>query len=253
MKYSSFTGSNYSHEHSLETLNLFYEHDDFMESVGRLADLGCGQDALDLEWWATRTTRDEENIPLNIQCVGIDNAFDSLKFRHSNVSFQKQDLETLDRVTKPFDILWCHDTFQYLLNPLQTLANWRKICHRDGMLVLILPQTTNLVFNRQEFNVPNAHYYHYTVTNLLYMLAVTGWDCANGFFKKDPGDPWLHAIVYNTDEPARDPRKTGWYDLLETDLLPESAKQSINRHGYIKQADLILPWLDKSLTWMEQQ
>jgi hypothetical protein len=44
-----FKNAQDSHEHSLKTLNDLYEHDDFMESIGRVVDLGCGYDALDLQ------------------------------------------------------------------------------------------------------------------------------------------------------------------------------------------------------------
>jgi 2-polyprenyl-3-methyl-5-hydroxy-6-metoxy-1,4-benzoquinol methylase len=67
----TFKNSQESHEHSLETLNLLYEYDDFMRSIKTVADIGCGQ-GLDLEWWATRTTRDDDATPLNIECIGVD-------------------------------------------------------------------------------------------------------------------------------------------------------------------------------------
>ena len=68
---SLFATSQDSHKHSLEILNQLQEYDEFMESIQTMVDLGCG-DGLDLEWWATRTTRDDNPEPLNIQCVGVD-------------------------------------------------------------------------------------------------------------------------------------------------------------------------------------
>jgi hypothetical protein len=52
-----------SHRHSLEVLNQLYEYDDFMASIKTVLDLGCGQGD-DLEWWATRTTRDDNPEPM---------------------------------------------------------------------------------------------------------------------------------------------------------------------------------------------
>jgi len=49
-----------------------------------------------------------------------------------------------------------------------------------------------------------------------------------------------------------DPRTTNWYELAERELLPQSASDSLNRFGHVRQRDLILPWLDKSLTWFAQ-
>ena len=66
-----FRNAEESHQHSLQTLNQLYEYDDFMGSIQTMVDLGCGA-GLDLEWWATRTTRDDKPEPLNIKCAGVD-------------------------------------------------------------------------------------------------------------------------------------------------------------------------------------
>ena len=79
------------------------------------------------------------------------------------------------------------------------------------------------------------------------MLAVTGRDCAGGFFRKLAEDPWLHAMVYRSDQEPRDPRTTTWYELADSGLLPESAVRGIMKRGYLRQRDLTLPWIDKSL------
>lgn len=244
-----FNNDIHSHRHALQTLNTLYEFDDFMMSIGTLVDLGCGT-GQDLKWWATRTTRDLDNPqPLNIQCTGIDLLPQPpVVDAYHNISFIQHDLETpIDVGQKKFDVLWCHNTFQYLLNPLQTLRYWRDIAADGGMLCLILPQTTNLEFNTQAFDQPNGMYFNWTMVSLIHALAVTGWDCAGGFFLKRPDNPWLNAVVYKSQHEPMDPRTTSWYDLSEKNLLPNSAAQSVNRHGYVRQRDLLLPWLDKSL------
>jgi len=243
-----FTSDIHSHQHALKTLNTLYEFDDFMMSIGTLIDLGCGT-GQDLKWWATRTTRELGNPqPLNIKCTGIDIVPSQVEKAHPNIKFIQRVIETqLDLGQKKFDVLWCHDTFQYLLNPLQTLKNWRNLSADGGMLCLVLPQTTNLKFNYQEFDQPNGVYFNWTMVSLIHSLAVTGWDCAGGFFLKQPDDVWLHAIVYKSDQEPLDPRTTTWYELAERGLLPNSAAASVNRHGYLRQRDLVLPWLDKSL------
>lgn len=239
----------HSHQHSLRTLNTLYEYDDFMESVGSMVDLGCGR-GLDLEWWATRTTRDETAEPLNIQCMGVDiaNQFKIGK-KYDNVRFQCGDFESSVLTFKGilFDVLWCHDAFQYALDPLGTLKQWRSIANDNAMLVLIVPQTTNFSQRRMDFYQHSGCYYHYSLVNLIYMLAVTGWDCKEGFFRKDADDPFLHAIVYNGANTALDPKITTWYDLADADRLPEAVRRSVLRRGYLNQMDLALPWIDRHL------
>jgi len=253
MKYTPFSDSQASHEHSLETLNLLAEYDSFMESVDTLADFGCGVDGLDLEWWATRHTRDDgaDRTPLNIKCTGVD-LVDSLPVakKHKNIVYRRADLEAPAVAQSEFDVVWCHNTFQYILNPLAALRHWNTQIRDNGMLCLIVPQTTNLDFNRQAFDQWDGQYFNHTMVSLIHMLAVNGFDCRNGFFKKAVGDPWLHAVVYKSEVAPMDPRTTSWFELAEHELLPESAVESLTKYGCVRQHDLVLPWLDKNLSWL---
>jgi SAM-dependent methyltransferase len=252
---SLFRTAEESHAHSLQTLNALYEHDDFMESITTVVDLGCGV-GRDIEWWANRTIRDDSSRPLNIKCTGVDLLTELAIARdHPNVTYQKTDFE--GPIYPPqhykFDILWCHDAFQYAINPVATLSNWWNIASDGGMLAIIVPQTTNIYRHQLSFTQGSGCYYHYTMVNLIHMLAVSGWDCKNGFFLKNPRDPWLHAIVYKSDVGPQDPKTTDWHHLSEKGLLPDSADQSVYAHGELRQQDLILPWLDQSLMTFAQQ
>ena len=103
----TFANSEQSHQHSLETLDMLQEHDEFMESIGTLIDLGCGA-GLDTEWWATRVTREDNPRPLDIQCTGVD-VIDQLFVpgHNKNVTYQHQDFEnTINTTTDQlFDVL----------------------------------------------------------------------------------------------------------------------------------------------------
>lgn len=243
-----FDNDHESHTHSLRTLELLYEYDDFMESVGSVVDMGCGT-GLDIEWWATRTTRDESQRPLNIKCTGIDlNPSLSIATKYKNIRYYTQDFEEIImQGMKKFDVIWCHDSFQYVLNPLRTLRQWRDATNPDGMMIITVPQSTNIEYRVQAFDQRDYCYWNWTMVSLIHALAVTGWDCAAGFFLKNPTDPWLHAVVYRSEQEPLDPKTARWYDLMEQGRLPESARLSIERYGYLRQRDLVLPWLDKSM------
>jgi SAM-dependent methyltransferase len=251
----TFRNAEESHEHSLQTLNTLFEYDDFMMSVGTLIDLGCGS-GLDLEWWATRFTRDDNPQPLNIRCTGVDTInTPSVIKRHSNLSYQQTDFENslVTPNNAKYDVLWSHDSFQYCINPLQTLAQWRDIAEDGAMMVLSIPQTTNMDIRQLSFVQQNGCYYHHTLVSLMHMLAVTGWDCNAGFFLKRPDDDWIHAIVYKSEHEPMPVKTTTWYELGKKGLLPDTAVDSIQRHGYVRQQDLTLQWIDKSLSWMGRQ
>jgi SAM-dependent methyltransferase len=249
-----FRNSEESHQHSLQTLNQLYQYDDFMDSIKTVADLGCGAGE-DLVWWATRPMRNDPSVKLNIKCQGIDILGRlPIAYQHPNITYQRADFEgKIQPITGKFDILWCHDAFQYAINPFQTLINWRDISSTGAMLALTVPQTTNIHQKDLDFTQRDGCYYHYTIVSLIHMLAMTGWDCKAGFFKKNPNDNWLHAIVYKSDQVPFNLKTTRLYDLVASKLLPDSADKSILAKGFLDQKDLILPWLDKSLHKMNTQ
>jgi hypothetical protein len=59
-------------------------------------------------------------------------------------------------------------------------------------------------------------------------------------------------VVYRSDIGPQDPKTTSWYQLADLGLLPETVAQSVQRHGGVHQDELVLPWLDKNLTWFGQ-
>lgn len=254
MKYSSFTSQQLAHEHSVKNiLTELYQHNEFMESISNMVDLGCQTEAFDLQWWANAEINDDTHAPLGIKCTGV-NILPKLNVKHKGISFQRQNVQEFSQNKKTFDVLWCYDVLQYLTNPYQALANWWHVASQDAMLVIAVPQTTNLEFHMLEYNALMNHKHHFTMPMLIYMLAVNGWDCKSGFFKKGIGDPWIYAVVYRSDVEPMDPAVTNLYNLIEdTELLPESAVKSIEKYGMLRQKDLFLPWLDRSNIDMRQQ
>jgi len=254
MNYSSFTSQEKAYQHSKEhVLDYLYQYDDFMESIGRVVDLGCDPEALNMLWFANATTNDSLQTPLNIKCVGQSD-INQLVPKHKGISFQKGVPETLSKTSKKFDVLFCYDTLQWIINPYQALSNWWNIANKDSMLVIAVPQTTNVEFNMLEYNANLNHKHHYTIPMLMYQLAVNGWDCNGGFFKKAIGDPWIFAVVYRSDIEPMDPNTTNLFTLVqETNLLPKTAADSIQKYGMIRQRDLLLTWLDSNNMDMRQQ
>jgi SAM-dependent methyltransferase len=246
-----FTHPGDSHQHSLETLNRLYEYDDFMASIRTVLDLGCGTGD-DLAWWATRTTRDTPAEPLNIRCYGVDLASELLLTKqHNNVFYQSIDFETqIMPLQQGYDVLWCHDSFQYAHEPIKTLGQWWKLAAPGAMLYLAVPATQRIHRNQLDYHLSSGCYYHHTMVSLIYMLATAGWDCRSGFFRQAPMDPWIHAVAYKGEQTPQNSKTTNWHTLSELKLLPESAERSILAHNHLRQQDLVVPWLDHSFMSM---
>jgi allantoicase len=116
------------------------------------------------------------------------------------------------------------------------------------MLLLTVPQTTNIKHRKLNVSQRSGVFFHYTLVNLIHLLVIAGWDIKGSYFKKDITDEWIYAAVYKSERDPLDSR-TLWIDMLGKNLLPESAEQCIHDHEELLQEYLILPWLDGSLTW----
>lgn len=233
-----------SHQHSLQTLESIAAYDDFMDNLRTICDMGCGN-GLDISWWANASYLDDDDRrrPRGYKCVGVDLNTTAVASSVPNLKLISQDFEEPLRIP-PIDLLWCHDSFRYATNPLATLKLWNTQMHENGMICLIVPQTINIVYNKPVVRTFSQCYHNYTITNLLYMLAVNGFDCRDGHFVKYPNDPWIHCVAYKSEHNPMDPKKTSWYTLSEMNLLPESADKCIAKAGYLKQEELQTHWLN---------
>ena len=237
-----------SHDHSLRILNIIYGYDTFLDSIEVIADMGCGS-GLDMKWWAELETRDDEPRKHNYICYAVDKDPTQIVAElPQNVTVVKGNFEEMI-ISRKIDLLWSHDSFQYSLNPMQTLANWNKQMNVNGMLVLTVPTYSNHQYNRYVNRAYDFAYFNHNICTLIYMLAVNGFDCRDAYFYKGLNDPWLHAVVYKSMDPL-DPTTTKLYDLCDKELLHPSAVNSIQKHGYLRQEDLLYPWIDKDLHYV---
>ena len=116
---AQFRSAQESHEHSLTILETIYGYDSFLDSLEVVADMGCGS-GLDLDWFARLETRDEPPEPRNYVCYGVDRdvrAFNADTANLPNVQLVEADMESF-LLPRKLDLVWCHDSFQYALNPL---------------------------------------------------------------------------------------------------------------------------------------
>ena len=208
---TTFKNSEASHQHSLRTLDSLYEYDDFMDSLRVVADMGCGS-GLDIEWWATRETRDDPPEPHNYICYAVDINPSIVEDRISNLSNLRVMPGDFEQkiVPRSIDMLWCHDAFQYVKYPLQTLKLWNECMNPNGMMIITVPQMQSYQYNR----------------------AVT-------------------IAVYKSNVAPMDPATTSWFDLASAGLLNDSVLESLNRYGHVRQEELLFKWFDKDFYFVK--
>lgn len=242
-----------SHEHSKKTLEILYGYDSFLDSLNYIADLGCGS-GLDIAWWAKLETRDDPPEPRNYTCFAVDTnttKIDPGILSQKNVTVINNDIDNGNpALPRKVDLIWCHDVFQYLIDPMNSLKSWNNQMNINGMLILIFPQTTHYAYNRLQVHGANGVFFNHNIVNLIYMLAVNGFDCNDAYFNREENSPWISAAVYKSPIPPMDPKTTTWYRLAELDLLPTSVVESLTRWGYVKQEDIVTKWLDKDFKFL---
>lgn len=231
--------------HSLKILNQLREYDSFLDSLRTIADMGCGTGE-DITWWATLETRDDPPVPHNYRCFAVDRDASKLAQIPNLPNIVKRHNDFNQHcIPIPVDLMWAHDSLQYSPNPLETLKLWNSMMNVNGMLILTIPQHSGVEYNRYYSRTHSGCFYHYTPTNLIYMLAVNGFDCKDAYLHKEFNNTWLHMAVYKSDIPPMDPATTTWFDLIDKNLLHPTIVNSINQHGYLRQEDIVMPWLDK--------
>jgi SAM-dependent methyltransferase len=243
-----FKNSYASHEHSLEILNMIYGYDSFLDNLRIIADMGCGE-GRDAEWWATLTTRDDPPVPHNYRIFAVDKNIKEIDpdilANNSNIKPLEGDFETRI-IPTCVDLIWSHDSFQYAREPFKCLASWKKTLNVNGMLLMAIPQTTYLYNNKLVVANYSQQYYSYNILNMMYMLAVSGFDCRDAYFYRKENSPWLYIGVYASEhEPIT--QDATWYDLAERNLINDSVINSVNKYGYARLEDVVVSWLDKNL------
>ena len=242
-----FKNEHDSHMHSLELLNVIYGYDSFLDGISIIADMGCGA-GLDTEWWAKLTTRDDPPEPRNYLVYGVDRDtsqfIPSILEENTNIKLIKGDFE-FSVLPRKVDLIWSHDSFQYTRDPLKCLASWKNSINVNGMLMMMIPQTTFLVGNKLNIHNHSGQVHNFNILNIMYMLASSGFDCNDAYFYRKENSPWLYLAVYAS---AHDPMENAtWYDLAERNLLNDYMVNSVNKYGYARLEDLVVRWLDRGL------
>ena len=229
-------------EQTLEYLNQF---DDFKRSIKHMADLGCGNGS-HLEYWANMRELLEDGTEgryLDFNCVGFDLDCEKIIPQRKNIKYKNFDLN-IDNImwSVNFDVVWCHDVMQYIYSPLEFLGRVNRAMTMGGMLYLNVPSTVNVVHHMFKNYTPPGHYNTFTVTQILYLLALNGFDVKDYYLQKRKFEDIIQVVVYKERDPL--PYTTTWYAMTDMDIVSDNMREVIMQNGILKDQGLVTTWLD---------
>jgi len=234
-----------SHNHSLLTLNLLDQFDDFKISIKHMADFGCGK-GLDLEFWANMHEWTLDGTPgpkLNFNCVGLDLDAEKNTPSRKNIKYKNHDFNTDDIIwSVPFDVVWCHNLMQHIYSPVEFLGRVNRAMSIGSMLYLCVPSTVSVYQNIFQNYTPGQNYNTFTVSQLLYLLALNGFDVKDFYLQKEKYTDLIQVLTYKEREPL--PYNTNWYEMVDMDILNENMKEVVLGNGILSDQGLVTKWLD---------
>ncbi len=227
---------------ALELLNQF---DDFKLSIKNMADLGCG-DGSDLEYWANMRDTNIDGTPgkyLDIGCYGVDLNCKHIEPQRHNIKYRNHDLNAdVAMLPVSVDVVWCHDVMQYIYSPVEFLGRVNSSMNMGGMLYLSVPSTINVVHHMFKNYTPPGHLNTFTITQLLYLLGLNGFDIKDYYLQKLKYDDVIQVVVYKERDPL--PYDTSWYAMTDMDIVSDNMREIIMRNGILGDQGLVTTWLD---------
>jgi len=231
--------------HSHSYLGLLRQYPTLLESIDNLLDVGCGQ-GYDSHWWANVDDGDEDSprsLDINVTAIDKENTFKE-EYEHNNIDFIQTDvLEYKPKTT--FDVVWSHNVLHESSDPLTFLHKINECTNIGGMLCLTFPTTVNTFYGQPDYRVYSHAPHSITIVDLIHMLVLSGFNCNEGYFIKQPNTNIINAMVYKDSEELFGYGEKTLYEY--SDFLPESCRKQLDKFGYLTNKDLLLYWLDGTL------
>lgn len=196
-------------------------------------------------WWNTRRpwNQKEEFAPFT-ECVGIDLFEPDPEFKNQ-FKYELGDYHKLPWDKHKFDIIWSHYSLQYSTNPHKALWEWRRVLKPTGRLYLTVPShdyyNRSTVYHRVEHYTGSV----FTVTSLLYMLALNGYNTREAKIYRSKSEPFIRIDV-PVNALIKKPLnnlEVSLYNLAEQKLLPPHVEHAVLKTGILKDEDLITMWI----------
>lgn len=232
---------------SAETLALFDQRTEFMDSLSIIADMGCGK-GHDAAAWADKI--DEDGKSRNLIVFAVDKILQmDNHYRRRNIRLVKEDFSDTTIAKNKIDVLWCYNAFQYATDPVKTLRHWWDIMSENGLLYIAIPQSNYIDdLSRWQMINPSGCFWPHNISSLIYLLATCGFDCKEGHFKQRRHEQMIHLCAYKSPHKPLQLEDASLYKLDELGLLPDTISKCIQKYGSIRHEFLRLEWIDKTIS-----
>lgn len=240
-------------QYGLDLIEILDNFVEFKRSIKSLAYIGTHDHGEELERIATLDDSDEENpkhLKFKISVVDkeISSPFKSISTKYDWVTCIEHDLTQEVRLpfsNRKFDIMWLSNILQLVPDPLGFLRLVSKNTAKNGMLYISVPQTIG--YNRR---TPRNYWYsgqinNFSVTQLIYFIAICGFDVKDFYCKKLTYDDQIQLVTYkNTDCYEGIP---SWSDLAEKNIFNDNINEVISNHDFLTDQGLRTMWLDGTI------
>jgi len=196
------------HNFALEFLDILP-----LAGVRRVLDAGCGV-GYQSKWFV------DNGIP----------EVKSLDYEQRTI-FEDLDFVEADIINAPFDdgyfdAVWSHHVIEHVSNPVLYLIKLRRLLNPTGQLWITVPQIDSVI--------SSGHINSYTMSMLIYHLAIAGFNCKSGKFIKQRSH--LRAMV--SPSALYSPMSFEDADLTlvglsEKDLFPDEIKRILVETGRV--------------------
>ena len=215
-----------------------------------MADFGCGK-GKDLEFWANMQVWNEDGTKdryLNFNCVGFDLHAENNVPSRKNIKYKNHDFNTDNTVwSVPFDVVWCHNVMQSIYSPVEFLGRVNRTMAPGSMLYLCVPSTVTIYQNRFQNYTPAQNYHTFTVSQILYLLALNGFDVNDFYLQKEKYTDLIQILTYKEREPL--PYNTSWYEIADMNIVNDNLKSIIMHNGILSDQGIITKWVNGDIDY----
>jgi SAM-dependent methyltransferase len=182
-----------------------------LDDVRSIIDVGCGY-GMHCAWFAAQ----------GLDVTGVSTDISEELRTHARAhgyQLAQMDMHFLDMDENCLDMVWSHHCLEHSFGPLLALWEWQRVLKPGGILAVTVPPHKTMIVS--------GHFTAgWSIGQLLYVLAVTGFDVANGSFVREGYN--VRALVRKPDQPI-DPQGLSWLQNLR-DKLPESLRAHLIEH-----------------------